>query len=805
MNDHPYFRDSLPVSGDARHRLELDRRFRREGISSRQEWLRLLAEALDLPSSQPLELLSQWCQMQRIVATDLGREAGTMDSSLLKHFRTHFPATADGPGDAAWPAAALTAELVVVAALNLNPAGADLRALFEDDNLRQHPLYRELVHPAGGPGDRPPPWRSVLEQLLVPARKHPDSLAAQVTWMRHHWRNRLAADTAVAEAAMPHIPAPGPTGGGPAQKPGLGQMGIGARFSRDADWMAETVLIAKTLPVWMAQLARRFDRPIRTLDDIPDAALEELTACGFTALWPIGLWQRSGASRRIKQLRGNRDAAASAYALFAYRVDPELGGEEAFDRFRSRCRKAGLRLCGDLVPNHFGLDSEWVRQHPERFIQTAKPPFPAYRFTGPDLSADPDIELQIEDGYWDHSDAAVVFRHHDRRTGRTRYIYHGNDGTHLPWNDTAQLDYLQPEVRAAMIELIIGQARRFDLIRFDAAMTLAKRHFQRLWYPLPGGGAGIPSRERFALSAEQFEGAFPDEFWREVVQAVEKQAPQTLLVAEAFWMLEGFFVRDLGMHRVYNSAFMHMLRDGDNRRYREILRDILATDSRILQRFVNFMNNPDEATAVEQFGKGDKYFAVAVLLATLPGLPLFGHGQVEGLREKYGMEFLRPMLDEQADAGFFRHHQAQIFPLLRRRRLFAGAEHFHLFDLETPEGICEDVFAFCNHTDGESALVLVNNCDRPVHGMIRPGGKDSPTLAQALGLPHDCRWLTALEHHHGRRIWLDGRQLEHQGLAIGLGGFDYRILLDLKPDSEGPPTDAAEVIPGGWIELPEHP
>jgi hypothetical protein len=25
-------------------------------------------------------------------------------------------------------------------------------------------------------------------------------------------------------------------------------------------------------------------------------------------------------------------------------------------------------------------------------------------------------------------------------------------------------------------------------------------------------------------------------------------------------MMEGYFVRTLGMHRVYNSAFMHMLR-----------------------------------------------------------------------------------------------------------------------------------------------------------------------------------------------------------------------------------------------------
>jgi hypothetical protein len=66
---------------------------------------------------------------------------------------------------------------------------------------------------------------------------------------------------------------------------------------------------------------------------------------------------------------------------------------------------------------------------------------------------------------------------------------------------------------------------------------------------------------------------------------------------------------------------------------------VLAFDPRILQRYVNFMNNPDEETARVQFGDGDRYFAVATLLATMPGLPMFGHGQFEGFREKYGMEF----------------------------------------------------------------------------------------------------------------------------------------------------------------------
>ncbi len=69
-------------------------------------------------------------------------------------------------------------------------------------------------------------------------------------------------------------------------------------------------------------------------------------------------------------------------------------------------------------------------------------------------------------------------------------------------------------------------------------------------------------------------------------------------------------------------------------------------DPEILKRLVNFMNNPDEKTAVEQFGKGDKYFGICVLMSTLPGLPMFGHGQMEGYAEKYGMEYRRAYLNE---------------------------------------------------------------------------------------------------------------------------------------------------------------
>ena len=294
------------------------------------------------------------------------------------------------------------------------------------------------------------------------------------------------------------------------------------------------------------------------------------------------------------------------------RIAEDLGGEAAYINLRDRAFRHGVRLASDMVPNHMGIDSPWVVEHPEWFISRWDSPYPAYSFNGPDLSSDGRVEIKIEDHYYEQSDAAVVFRRRDKASGETRYIYHGNDGTSFPWNDTAQLDYLNAAVREQVIQTILHVARLFPVIRFDAAMTLAKRHFHRLWFPGPGSSGAIPSRAEYGMSQAEFDRAMPHEFWREVVDRVAAEVPGTLLLAEAFWLMEGYFVRTLGMHRVYNSAFMVMLRDEDNAKYRSVIKNTLEFDPDIMKRYVNFMSNPDERTAIDQFGKGDKCFGVAV-------------------------------------------------------------------------------------------------------------------------------------------------------------------------------------------------
>jgi glycosidase len=773
----------------------------------------------------------------------LGREA--LRETLLV-FADEFPTNSVYRGQAAqdWlnestggiPNRAIALEEMIFLWLaNLNHGYRSFRELFEDAPLGTKTAYQDLVaglhdyfetRPRYGPDNE-----NLISILRAPALTAPDSVGEQLAFIRERWmpmlgewllqllaRTQVALDILKEEEIatwMRFHPSEGlgAKRGGPGAWLG-GDSSAGAiphfgnhheyeAFSRDIDWMPRTVMLAKTVYVWLDQLSKAYRRSITRLDLIPDEELETMARRGFNSLWLIGIWERSRASQHIKQLTGNPEAVASAYSLADYNIAEDLGGESAYKNLRERAGLRGIRLASDMVPNHMGIDSRWVMQHPDWFLSLPFSPYPVYSFEGPDLSSDGRVEIKIEDHYYQRSDAAVVFRRRDRWTGDIRYIYHGNDGTSFPWNDTAQLNYLRADTREAVIQTILHVARMFPIIRFDAAMTLAKRHYRRLWFPEPGSGGAIPSRAEHGMSRADFDRAMPVEFWREVVDRVNAEVPGTLLLAEAFWLMEGYFVRTLGMHRVYNSAFMNMLRDEENANYRSVMKNTLEFDPDVLRRYVNFMNNPDERTAVDQFGKGDKYFGVCTLMSTMPGLPMFGHGQIEGYGERYGMEYRRAYYDESPDAWLVARHEAEISPLLHRRALFAGVENFLLYDFYTGDGrVNEDVFAYSNRLGEQRALIVYHNRYAHTAGWVRiscqyalkqPDGSRhmrQTTLGESFRLQHDSSRLIAFrDAFNGLEYLHRSRDVLERGMRLELSAYKCHVFLDwrdLKDDAAHP-------------------
>ena len=323
------------------------------------------------------------------------------------------------------------------------------------------------------------------------------------------------------------------------------------------------------------------------------------------------------------------------------------------------------------------------------------------------------------------------------------------------------------------------------------------------------------------MSQEEFEALMPNEFWREVVDRVAVDVPGTLLLAEAFWLLEGYFVRTLGMHRVYNSAFMNMLRDEENAKYRSYLKKTVEFDPDILKRYVNFMSNPDERTAIDQFGSGDKFFGCCVLLATLPGLPMFGHGQVEGFTERYGMEYKQAKMREVPDERLVTRHQNEIAPLLKRRWQFAESENFLLYDFWTGAGtVDENVFAYSNRSGSEPgsqagaarSVIVYNNAYSSTAGTLHhsaasiekgSGEMKERSLAEGLALEDaGGRVVVYRDAVSGLEYLRRTSDVVSRGLSLPLRGYQYAVLLDwreLQSTTEKPWDVLADALGGSGV------
>jgi len=177
-------------------------------------------------------------------------------------------------------------------------------------------------------------------------------------------------------------------------------------------------------------------------------------------------------------------------------------------------------------------------------------------------------------------------------------------------------------------------------------------------------------------------------------------------------------------------------------------------------------------------------------MATMPGLPMFGHGQVEGFEEKYGMEYRRAYKDETADHELVARHEREIFPLLKERRLFSDSAAFTLYDLRDGENhVNENVFAYSNRSGDERALVLYNNTFQRTSGWIRKSAvaglsgkaRSAPdSLGAAMGASsNEKHFLLFREQRSDLWFIRPSTEIVERGLFVSLDGYQAQVFLDL--------------------------
>jgi Glycosidases len=363
----------------------------------------------------------------------------------------------------------------------------------------------------------------------------------------------------------------------------------------------------------------------RSFDQITQADLDELARLGFDAVWLMGAWQISSGPYRISKVI-SKDYEGSPYAIPRYKFNRSLGGKRQFVSLTKRAHKAGLAVILDFVSNHMAIDSPWIDEQPDLFIRS-----------------DTEARKQLTSEFFLHPSGEM--------------IAFGRDPYFPPWNDTAQLDYTNPKLRARMIETLKWISRYADGVRCDMAMLVLRDYIRRQWYPL--------------ASDSWFDERMPGEFWDEAIREIKKLRPDFKFIAEAYWDKEPH-LHELG----FDLSYEKRIYDGLVARNAGLVTERLVRGSQALGSSLYFIENHDEPRAASVFNPTNN-LAAAALILSLPGSVLIHEGQMEGKHEKLPVQRIVPLVDEPDDLAL-KQSYSQILKLTSED-VFKNGD-FQLFD-----------------------------------------------------------------------------------------------------------------------------
>ncbi len=378
--------------------------------------------------------------------------------------------------------------------------------------------------------------------------------------------------------------------------------------------------------VRLSELSRALGRKT-TLDDFDDVELDRLAAQGFDWIWLLSVWQTGAAAQRISRSRTDwrvdfqrtlpdltdADIGGSGFAIQAYTVHDELGGDLGLARLRERLHQRGLRLMLDFVPNHVAPDHAWVDAYPEFFVAGSED----------DIARAPQnyVRLQTKQG--------------------PRVLAHGRDPYFDGWPDTLQLNYGKAQLQQAMLIELQRIAGQCDGLRCDMAMLLLPEVFQRSW------------------------GIAMQPFWPKAIAAVRHRQPGFEFMAEVYWDLE-WTLQQQGFDHCYDKRLHDRLRALQAPPLRAHLQAGLDYQDRLAR----FLENHDEPRAAATFAP-QAHAAAAVITFCTPGLRFFQQGQLEGCRVQVSPHLVRAP-SEPVDACLAAFY-ARLLAALRRPVLRDGA------------------------------------------------------------------------------------------------------------------------------------
>lgn len=448
--------------------------------------------------------------------------------------------------------------------------------------------------------------------------------------------------------------------------------------------------------VFLDELSEKYNQPI-TIGIVPESEWQELFK-DHNSFWFMGIYRESQAGQEFcqnnpycirdveceieRRVDPKKDICASSFSIPEYSLNLKIapGGWSEWDKMVDYLDSYNKKVMIDFVPNHTALDHSWAIDHPDYFVKGTKD----------QKQANPDFYYNVIDKY-----------------DRVNYLAHGKDPNYGGWADTLQLNYANPDLQAAMIEVLLILAKHSHGVRCDMAMLINSDTFIRTWGDRYFGGH---------LTGSEISYLKNNEFWPKAIAETKARAKELgredfPFLAEAYWDIDKLGKNFDGIYHkeLYDSIQVQDYKGNSIPINHDKIRELLCNTPNF--KWHTFIENHDEQRAVKKFGeKASK--AAAIISAFGPFTFLMNQNQEKGYRLRIPAQ-IKHHLGEKTNLSI-KNFYDQILKL-RNSRLCQEGE----WSVVWPNPKMDSRIITVKYTLEDKTLYLTTNyCDQTSYGNL---------------------------------------------------------------------------------------
>ena len=507
----------------------------------------------------------------------------------------------------------------------------------------------------------------------------------------------------------------------------------------------DSAIIIKDTKLWFNELETKYDKKVSKFTEIPKIAFTDMIANNIDTLILTNIWEISD-KKYFYSNEYIQENDCIEPPIKDFTIANEFGGINNLTKFLKDLKHINFNIGIIFDFTNIAIDSNILLKNLSWFeVDEVK----NFQIDTNSLFLEINDRFEIYTRFDKNVDNKFLIKNNS--TKKSYVVKNSVNKLLHPIPNTAKINIVNSSMQNYILDLLVSFSKLIDVILIKSAYVLDYQEF--------------------------------------LLKINQETSKNSLILMDENKVYENYLEDDYNL-KYFNEEFLNLLVLEENENFRNLIKNILEFDPRILYQFFNYTIGIDLTTYDMDLQINDKLYGIMIIILGLPSKSIIHHERLSmsGIKKSKINDDIKFFKD-----NIVRRYEKDVQFMIDNQKMFLNVHNFHFYDFFDVYGeVNHNVIALSNYDDENKSLLAYNNQFSQISGWIKRTvaftniDNDNITKLQqmdifdALNISNEDGYIIFQDHITKLEYIRSKDDIRSNGLYIKLNAYKYHLFVDIQ-------------------------